>query len=119
LLTLLILPVVAMGGAFSVCADHHDIVYVGNNNNGSYLHVHEGDDHHGEQPHEHQCSQVESEVLPFVQVQVPVFDLVLAESAKMPDFRWCLSRMHSMVALALARASYWEPPPTRTAPLLI
>ena len=112
------LPVVAMGGAFSVCSDHNEIVYVGNSHDSSYSHIHEGEDHQ-EQPHEHQCAHVESEILPFVQVQAPVVDLALVETAGLPDFRWCLSRMHSMVALALERASYWEPPPTRTAPLLI
>lgn len=116
LLTLLLLPVVALGGVFSVCSDHNEIVYVGTSCNGSYWHEHEGDDQ--EQPHEHHCTQVENEALPFAQVQVPAFEPA-AVPVEVPDFRSFCRRMRSLVSLTMERTERRVPPKIRTAPLLI
>ncbi len=75
---------------------------------------------HAPTPKEHRCAHVENEMQPVsAQVQVPVFTAVEMQGAEPPDFQWCLSRMHSLVALCLERAALWDPPNTRISPLLI
>lgn len=119
LLALLVLPAVAMGGALSVCACHHEVVYSGESCGCGHGHVHEGEEQKP-QPAEHHCTHVENEMQPVPgEIQVPLFDWVEAAMAETPNFRRGLSRMHSLVALSLEHAGLWEPPDTRLHPLRI
>ena len=119
LLALLILPVVAVGGAVSVCTCHHEPVHVGSSCGCGHGHIHEGEPQK-EQPQEHRCAHVENEMQPVsAQIQLPIFDWAEGTAVQMPDFHWCLSRMHSLVAMSLERTWLWDPPDTRLLPLLI
>lgn len=119
LVALLILPILAVGGGVSVCTCHHEVVYAGSSCGCGHGHMHRGDEQKP-QPEEHQCAHVDNEMLATsADVLVPVFDLEAAMPAEVPDFHWCMSRMHSLVALTLERTGLWDPPETRTLPLLI
>ncbi|MBE6436381.1 MAG: hypothetical protein E7030_09305 [Akkermansiaceae bacterium] len=119
LAALLIIPMVAVGGAVKICTCHHELVQVGGHCECGHAHMQAGEKH-APTPKEHRCAHVENEMQPVsAQVQVPVFTTVEMQVVELPNFQWCLSRMHSMVALCLERAALWDPPNTRISPLLI
>jgi hypothetical protein len=75
--------------------------------------------HRGEHQ-QHQCSHIETEMQPTSgHVAVPNFDKAVCPEAVAPGFIYSKEYTHLHVALTLERTELWDPPDTRTLPLLI
>ena len=69
---------------------------------------------------QHQCTHIETEMQPTSgHVAVPGFDKAVSIVAETPGFYYSKELPHHNVALTMARARLWDPPDTRTLPLLI
>ena len=69
---------------------------------------------------QHQCTHIETEMQPTSgHVAVPGFDKAVCIVAEPPGFYYSKEYTHLLVALTLERTGLWDPPDTRTLPLLI